>query len=83
MVLANTNTLKSLKIVAMEYNFLHFKILTRCVHQTWWQYCKLWGDLRSLELNLINYLQKDSTNDEDFVSDEYIWAIHVIEYEKW
>jgi hypothetical protein len=38
--------------------------------------------LRSLELNLINYLQKDSTNDEDFVSDEYIWAIHVIEYEK-
>jgi hypothetical protein len=23
------------KIVVMEYNFLNFKILTRCVHQTW------------------------------------------------
>jgi hypothetical protein len=82
MVLANTSTLESPKIVAMEYNFLHFKILT-CVHQTWWQSWKLWGDLRSLEFNLINFLQKNSTKDENFVGDEYIWVIHVIEYEKW
>jgi hypothetical protein len=41
------------KIVAMEYNFLNFKILTRCVHQTWCQYSKLRGDLRSLKLDVI------------------------------
>jgi hypothetical protein len=38
--------------------------------------------LKSWELNLINSLQKNSTKDEDFVGDEYAWAIHVIEYEK-
>jgi hypothetical protein len=38
--------------------------------------------LKSWELNLINSLQKNSTKDEDFVGDEYTWAIHVIEYEK-
>jgi hypothetical protein len=35
-----------------------------------------------LELKLINYLLKHSTKDEDFVGDEYVWAIHVIEHEK-
>jgi hypothetical protein len=35
-----------------------------------------------LEFNLINFLQKNSTKDEDFVGDEYISPIHLIEYEK-
>jgi len=48
------NTLKSPKIFVTKYYFLHFKILTRCVHQTWWKYCELWGDLKSLELDLLN-----------------------------
>jgi hypothetical protein len=37
-----------------QVQFLHMKILTRCVHQSWWQYCEPWKDLWSLELDLIN-----------------------------
>ncbi len=45
-------------------------------------YCELWGDLRSLELDLINSL-KNSTKDEDIVHDENIWTkiIPVTKYE--
>ncbi len=32
MVLTNISTIEFPKIVAMEYNFLHLKNLTRCVH---------------------------------------------------
>ncbi len=45
------------KIVFMEYNFLNFKNLTRCVHQTWCQYSKLRGDLRSLKLDVIIFIK--------------------------
>jgi hypothetical protein len=48
------NILKSTKIVFTKYNFLHFKILTRCVHQSWWKYYELWVSLKSLELDLFN-----------------------------
>jgi hypothetical protein len=52
------NTLKSPKIFVTKYNFLHFKVLTRCVHQTWWKYCEFWGDLKSLELDLLDSFSK-------------------------
>jgi hypothetical protein len=63
---------------------LQFKILARCVHQTRWQYCELWGDVKSLELDLFNSSKK-SAKDEDFIYDEYILTkmIPIIEYEKW
>jgi hypothetical protein len=48
------STLKSPKFFVTKYNSLHFKNLTRCIHQTWWKYCELWGYLKSLEWDLLN-----------------------------
>jgi hypothetical protein len=63
------NTLKSLKIVLTNYNFLHFKNLTRCVHQIWWKYCKLWKFWKFWNLMYL-ILQKYSIKDEYFVRDD-------------
>ncbi len=60
------NTLKSPKIVLTKYNFLHFKNLTRCVHQIWWKYCKLWKFWNLMYL----ILQKYAIKDEYFVCDD-------------
>jgi hypothetical protein len=54
------NTLKSPKIIIAKYIFLCFKILTRYPHQTWWQYCVLWVDLKILQLDLINSSKKNN-----------------------
>jgi hypothetical protein len=57
--------------------------LTKFVHQIWWQYCKLWGDLKRLELDLLN--SSKLKKDENFICDEYTWTkiIFVKKHEKW
>jgi hypothetical protein len=36
--------------------FLHFKILIRCIHQTWWKYCEHQIYFRNLKFDLIIYI---------------------------
>jgi hypothetical protein len=77
------NELKSFKIVVINYNFLHFKNLTRHVDQIWWI---LWTleILKILEFDVLNF-SKIFNKWWIFCMWWYIWTkiILATKYEKW